>query len=142
MQHQRAAQGYDAQPVMQLLDGTQAAAAAAAAAVVSASAEVVAQEVPRLSSVWDGLGTSIKQLGQEMQAVGKALACFAIPQACNNPVCGNVSGPSEAQLVGGRSCLCAGCCTARYCSRECQRQHWKQHKPVCKALAAAAVKVG
>jgi hypothetical protein len=39
--------------------------------------------------------------------------------------------------VGGRSCICAGCRTARYCSRDCQRQHWKQHKPGCKALAAA-----
>jgi hypothetical protein len=73
----------------------------------------------------------------ELVAVGGAFACFAIPNACNNPGCSNVSGPSEAQLVGGRSCLCAGCRTARYCSRLCQKQHWKQHKPVCKAVAAA-----
>jgi hypothetical protein len=74
----------------------------------------------------------------ELVAVGTALACFTIPNACNNPGCSNVSGPSEAQLVGGRSCLCTGCRTARYCSRFCQKQHWKLHKPVCKALAAAA----
>jgi hypothetical protein len=45
---------------------------------------------------------------------------------------------SEAQLVGGRTCICAGCLTARYCGRACQRAAWRQHKPVCKALAAAA----
>lgn len=26
---------------------------------------------------------------------------------------------------------CAGCGKTRYCSRNCQKQHWKQHKPHC-----------
>ena len=26
---------------------------------------------------------------------------------------------------------CAGCGKTRYCSRECQKHHWKQHKPHC-----------
>jgi len=73
------------------------------------------------------------------QSLGSTLTRFAVPHACNNLHCRNVSGRSEAQLVGGRSCICGGCRTARYCSRACQAQHWKQHKPVCRALAAAAV---
>ena len=72
-----------------------------------------------------------------LQAAGRVLACFAIPHACNNPACGNLASPSEAQLVGGRSCICAGCHTARYCGIACQRAAWRQHKLVSKALAAA-----
>jgi len=73
-----------------------------------------------------------------MTALGLSLNSLAFPTACSNPRCSNLSGPSELQLVSGRGNMCAGCLVARYCSRDCQRQHWKQHKPVCKALAAAA----
>jgi hypothetical protein len=27
---------------------------------------------------------------------------------------------------------CSGCEVTRYCSVECQRKHWKTHKPICK----------
>jgi hypothetical protein len=75
---------------------------------------------------------------EQLQTAGAALACFAIPQACNNLACSNVCGPSEAQLVGGRTCICGVCLKARYCCRACQRAAWRQHKPVCNALATAA----
>jgi hypothetical protein len=75
---------------------------------------------------------------EQLQAATRVLACFAIPHACSNAVCKNLSGLSEAQLVSGHSCICAGCRTARYCGRACQCAAWRQHKPVCKALAAAA----
>jgi hypothetical protein len=74
----------------------------------------------------------------QLLAADRVLASFGIPHACNNPACSSLDGPSEAQLVGGRSCTCAGCLTARYCGRACQRATWRQHKPVCKVLAAAA----
>jgi uroporphyrinogen-III synthase len=75
---------------------------------------------------------------QLLHDVGVLFSSVAVPHFCNNPGCQNLAGLSDTQLVSGRSCLCAGCVTARYCSRGCQKQHWKQHKPVCKALAAAA----
>ena len=87
--------------------------------------------------------TAVLQAAHEqLLAASRVLACFAIPHACNNPACSNMCGPSEAQLVGGRSCICAGCRTARYCGKACQRAAWRQHRPVCKALAAAAAGVG
>jgi hypothetical protein len=86
---------------------------------------------------------ALQRVCARLKAFGQALCACAVPHVCNNPLCRNVSGPSEAALVGGRSCLCAGCRVARYCSRECQRQNWKgQHKAVCAALAAAAAAGG
>jgi hypothetical protein len=79
---------------------------------------------------------------QQLAALGEALCSVAHKQSCNNPTCSNVLGSSELQLVKGRSNTCSGCRMARYCSPECMRQHWKQHRPTCKRLermAAAAV---
>jgi hypothetical protein len=91
-----------------------------------------------LDSFGNAASAVLKDVQQQLQAAGRMLACFAIPYACNNPACGNVGGAAEAQLVGGRSCICAGCRTARYCGKACQRAAWRLHKPVCKALAVAA----
>jgi hypothetical protein len=82
---------------------------------------------------------ALRRAGKQLKAVGQSLCAFAVRRVCNNPLCCNMSGASEAALVAGRTCLCSGCRVARYCSRVCQKQHWKsQHKPVCQALAAAA----
>ena len=32
---------------------------------------------------------------------------------------------------GGETQRCAGCRNAFYCSKSCQRKHWKKHKPNC-----------
>jgi hypothetical protein len=47
------------------------------------------------------------QLGQQLSAFGKAL-CAALPskRCCNNPGCSNLQLFSEAQLVGGKACMC------------------------------------
>jgi hypothetical protein len=82
--------------------------------------------------------TGVLAAVQQMQAAGSALCSFAVHSLCNNPSCANLSGLTEVGLVSGRSCVCGGCRVARYCGRACQRAVWKQHKPVCAALAAAA----
>ena len=78
------------------------------------------------------------EMQSQLQCVGAVLTSVAVMCVCNNPSCSNVAGRSELGLVSGRSCVCAGCLTGRYCSRDCQRQAWKQHKPMCRALAGAA----
>jgi len=78
------------------------------------------------------------QLTQRLAAIAHALCTVPMPLACNNPFCVSLCGESELALVGGRSCVCSRCLTARYCSKACLAQHWKKHKLVCKSLAAAA----
>jgi hypothetical protein len=123
---QLTAAGYDVAALSTKLDAAEQAASAvqqphveAAAATAGVSAEAV------------------MQLVQQLCALGAALSAQAISSACNNPACSNISGPSEAALVKGSSSTCGGCRVARYCCKTCRNQHWKQHKPVCKALAAA-----
>ena len=72
-----------------------------------------------------------------MQGLGLALSAMPVGTACNNPLCCALEGSSEQRLVVGRARLCAGCRVARYFCRACQSAHWKQHKPACKAVAAA-----
>ena len=60
---------------------------------------------------------------------------------CNNFCCTCLDDPLELGLVSHRvQVVCGGCGVARYCSRECQEQHWEQHKLVCKALQKPVTK--
>eukprot|EP00483_Globobulimina_turgida_P001437 UN01439 len=45
--------------------------------------------------------------------------------------------PSRCGLCSktGAARLCSGCKITNYCSVQCQRKHWKQHKKICKSLA-------
>jgi hypothetical protein len=61
---------------------------------------------------------------------------------CNEPSCCCLDRPSELQLAAGKGSKCSACGTARYCGTADQHKHWKQHKPVCKAVAAAAKVAG
>jgi len=85
----------------------------------------------------DDPACSAEDAMQLLQQLGDAASSLAFARVCNNPGCVNLSGPSETVLVSGRSCMCAACRVAHYCCRQCQKSHWKQHKPVCKALVAA-----
>jgi hypothetical protein len=75
---------------------------------------------------------------QQLQSTGLALCSFAVPGMCNHLGCTSMAGLSELASVSRRSCICAGCLVARYCSRACQCAAWKKHSRVCRALSAAA----
>jgi ankyrin repeat protein len=52
---------------------------------------------------------------------------------CGNPLCSLSSRPEDEV----RMKLCSGCRKIRYCSVDCSRAHWKEHKGACKAAADA-----
>lgn len=74
----------------------------------------------------------LKQLG----AQGQMLCLLPTAAACNNPMCSNMAGSREEDIVGGQASRCSGCKLAFYCGRACQKEHWASHKPVCKAVQA------
>ena len=126
------------------VDGvTSPAALAALAAAAGGDLQQFRQRLKALSATHSALqegisGDALAALVWQLQETGVMLSSVAVPHFCNNPACVNLSGPTEVQLVSGRSCICAGCRVARYCGRGCQRQAWPRHKAVCKALAATA----
>jgi hypothetical protein len=148
-------------PVLEAHAQLASACAAAAGSVCTAQPEVLADEPAAEAGV--GVGhvscgaASHKQPAdvaawQQLRSTGagKALAesllsfgsllCAALPTrfCCNEPSCCCLDKPSELHLAVGKSSKCSACGTARYCVAVDQSKHWKQHKPVCKAVAAAA----
>jgi hypothetical protein len=77
-------------------------------------------------------------LAGQLRALGVCLSSLPLSWGCNNPLCTNSQGPAEALIVQGKGLKCTACRKAYYCVKACQEQHWKQHKPVCKAVVAAA----
>jgi hypothetical protein len=67
-----------------------------------------------------------------------AILQCSLPLGCGYDKCDNLDGPSEAGLVAnGRGVLCSGCGVVRFCSPECARKAWPDHRWVCERLAAA-----
>jgi hypothetical protein len=93
--------------------------------------------VLEVNEAGDVVAGNVAGLIKAFEAVGRACSVFAVPHCCNNPGCSNLAGASELFIVSGKGCICGGCQVARYCGRECQKAHWKQHKPVCRMLQAA-----
>jgi len=114
-----AAAGYDPQALVEQFDKVQA-------VTEAASSPTCLEAGPLKAAV------------RALRKLGRALCSFAVTPFCNNPSCSNVSGPTELSLVSGSRCMCGDCRVAHYCSRACQKQHWKTHKHVCRALQASA----
>jgi len=52
---------------------------------------------------------------------------------CSNPTCERFGHPGDKAPL-----KCASCKSARYCDRNCQRRHWRQHKEFCQVWAASS----
>ena len=57
----------------------------------------------------------------------KKLALTAKKMPGNTMLCAN----HEGGCVNPGTKACAGCMSCHYCSVDCQKQHWKEHKKVC-----------
>lgn len=51
---------------------------------------------------------------------------------------GNPSACASCDAVGVRTKVCEACKAMWYCSKQCQKNHWKTHKPVCEMFRAGA----
>jgi hypothetical protein len=83
-------------------------------------------------------GTAPRLTDAEVASVLGALQHVVIPgqPGCSNPRCCCLDGVSEEEM---KTQVCTACHGARYCSKTCQRAHWRAgHKEVCKAVQAAA----
>ena len=79
---------------------------------------------------------ALQDLGQEMVVLFKLLLEeVPSPLGCNFPGCSNLSGFTE---VDAAASVCIRCNEARYCSRQCQVDHWEQHKKACRRLRKQA----
>lgn len=63
---------------------------------------------------------------------------YALPEVnptvqMTRPGVDNLSAPARCANCGsvGPTKRCSRCQSASYCSKDCQRQHWKSHKSVC-----------
>ncbi|KAF7322252.1 MYND-type domain-containing protein [Mycena chlorophos] len=59
----------------------------------------------------------------------------SLKKPCDNDKCRKRPDQAGSGYAG-----CSECKIARYCSRECQRSHWKAHKNLCKVLTEDAKK--
>lgn len=55
-----------------------------------------------------------------------------LPVGCNNPGCTRIEAVAEATLSINKRC--SQCLAAHYCCKDCQREHWPNHKTACKRL--------
>jgi uncharacterized membrane protein YgcG len=98
----------------------------------------VVQEARRASSTGAWAGSNAGMLAQQLRRLGEGFASIAIPSACNNPHCADLSAKTETAAVSGKGSSCGGCRVAHFCSRGGLTSHWRLHKPVCRALEASA----
>ncbi|WIA08126.1 hypothetical protein OEZ85_007584 [Tetradesmus obliquus] len=103
---------------------------AEAASTTRAAAKAVCSKLVEADAAADTVPW-VALVARCLQLYGAAFAAAALtPESAQRHL-------SESALVGGKRNICSGCKVARYCGKDCQVQHWKQHKAACKRLQAA-----
>jgi len=71
-----------------------------------------------------------KKCGVNLSRQHLILITAALMTTCSS--CSSTSKPLK---------ICSGCQSANYCSVDCQKSHWKEHKQACKSMKAALTQV-
>jgi len=86
------------------------------------------------------LSTTTRQLGVgpgrvQLDYIIHRIQATRLAHTCAAPGCQSPIGRTDFSTVLRK---CSTCTTVKYCSRDCQKSHWKAHKPVCRILAGFA----
>ena len=96
------------------------------AAVRAGRADVVAALVALGAAIDDGGAEPLAEI-----AVGRADVVAALAGATTAAAAGGACAHCAAGGAASDLLRCARCRAVAYCSRKCQRAHWKAHKPLC-----------
>ena len=87
------------------------------------------------SSIWAPDESTYATIRSQVCAIAATMAPSEAPaRGCFG--CGRMEAPSSTLGAVEKLRSCSKCLLARYCTSECQRDHWPSHKASCRALAA------
>jgi hypothetical protein len=88
----------------------------------------ILQTLTRLIDVYESIwnaGFDQKRRKEEADQLKQKLLVQQLEKQSVRPECGQCKKPAKND--------CSGCRKIKYCSRECQTQHWSAHKAACRA---------
>ena len=75
---------------------------------------------------------------REIEIAAKISATGApLHRRCDNTECTRVDGDGRGSSLMN---FCGGCRILSYCSRDCQKEHWKLHRPDCSSGNTNAIR--
>lgn len=90
----------------------------------------------------DMTGVFGKEMPQRLiDVMGAVCAQCPVEHCCNTPDCTSTATLSELRLASSKGTRCSSCKASRSCCPDCQKRHWKLHRPVCKRIREAAAAV-
>ncbi|KAF7329404.1 MYND-type domain-containing protein [Mycena kentingensis (nom. inval.)] len=87
-------------------------------------------DMPFINNAGDGYGAFPTTFGQIAARIPDKPSLKKSCEACGR----------RAEQTGSGFAACAACKVARYCSKDCQTGHWKEHRVLCKIRRAAVDK--